>query len=64
MAQQTSFLKLNDVLKLFPVSSSTWYRGIKQGRYPKPIKLSKHASAWCSTDIDALINQVSEGGAA
>lgn len=35
-----------DVLRLFPVSRSTWWAGVKTGRYPKPVKLGARAVGW------------------
>lgn len=42
---------------VIPVSKSTWYQGIKTGRYPKPIKLGPRASAWRGKYINALIDE-------
>lgn len=38
-----------------PVSRSSWWAGVKSGRYPKPIKLGPRTTAWRIEDIDALI---------
>jgi prophage regulatory protein len=38
-----------------PVSKSTWWSGIKDGRYPKPVKLGPRITAWRVEDIRALI---------
>lgn len=46
---------------IVPVSRASWYAGIKEGRYPRPVKLSEKTSAWRSTDIDALIERLNEG---
>ncbi|MCQ8103547.1 AlpA family phage regulatory protein [Methylomonas sp. SURF-2] len=40
---------------IFPVSRSAWWKGIKDGIYPKPVKLSKRTSAWKVEDIKNLI---------
>ena len=58
----TGFLRLPDVLKLYPVSKSTWWAGVKDGRYPKPIKLGPKITAWRSQDIINLIEQITENG--
>jgi len=29
-----ALLRLPEVLAIFPISRSTWYQGIKDGRYP------------------------------
>ena len=44
---------------LFPVSASTWWAGVRSGRFPKPVKLGERITAWRVEDIRALI----EGGA-
>jgi prophage regulatory protein len=31
---------------VIPVCKSTWWAGVKSGKYPKPIKLSPHVTAW------------------
>mgnify|MGYP003909549929 CR=1 FL=1 len=49
------FIRLPEVLKLIPVSKSTWWEGIKTGRFPKPVKLGKRISAWRVEDIRMLI---------
>jgi prophage regulatory protein len=39
------------------VSSSTWWLGVKSGRYPKPIKLSPKVTVWRGSDLLALIRE-------
>ena len=50
-----ALLRLPDVLAVFPVSRSTWYQGVKDGRYPLPVKIGARASAWRVSDIEQLI---------
>ncbi|MBS7740308.1 MULTISPECIES: AlpA family phage regulatory protein [unclassified Chelatococcus] len=38
-----------------PVSRSTWWAGVQQGRFPKPIKLGPRTTAWRVEDIKRLI---------
>ncbi len=54
------FMRLPQVLKEIPVSKSTWWAGVRDGRFPKPVKLSERTSAWRSSDIDALCKNLSE----
>lgn len=54
---ETGFVRLREVLKVFPVSKSTWWIGVKEGRYPKPIKLGPKMTAWRVDDIRQLIAQ-------
>lgn len=48
------FLRLPDVLKLVPVSKSTWWAGVKDGKFPQPVKIAPRCSAWRVKDIRAL----------
>lgn len=41
---------------LFPVGKSTWWAGVRSGRYPKGVKLSERITAWRAEDIRALID--------
>jgi len=59
---ETGFLRLPQVLQLIPVSKTVWHDGIRSGRYPKPVKLSKRTSAWRCEDIRKLIEEL--GGVA
>ncbi|MBN2034829.1 MAG: AlpA family phage regulatory protein [Deltaproteobacteria bacterium] len=51
------FLRLPQVLEIFPISKSTWWKGIKEGRFPRPIKLTERTSVWSRSDIDALCDK-------
>jgi len=55
---ETGFLRLPDVLSLIPVSKTSWYSGVAEGRYPKPIRLSIRTSAWKVEDIRKLIAEL------
>jgi len=52
---ETGFVRLPEVLKVFPVSKSTWWAGVKDGRFPQPVKLGPKISAWRVQDIRELI---------
>jgi prophage regulatory protein len=54
---QTGFIRLSTVLKVIPVSKSTWWAGIKTGRFPQSVKLGKRITAWRVEDIHQLISQ-------
>lgn len=45
------------ILPLIPVSKSTWWAGIKTGRFPKPVKIGG-ATAWKANDIAELIERL------
>jgi predicted DNA-binding transcriptional regulator AlpA len=57
---ETGFVRLPQVLAVIPVCKSSWWNGVKSGRYPKPVKLSARCTAWKVEDIHALIKQLSE----
>jgi predicted DNA-binding transcriptional regulator AlpA len=57
-------LRLPEVLRLFPISRSAWYKGVAEGRYPAAIKLSARAVGWKKSDIDKLVASLSKGSPA
>jgi prophage regulatory protein len=55
---QTGFLRLSAILAPngpIPIGRSTWWAGVKDGRFPKPIKLGARITAWRVEDIRAFI---------
>ncbi len=52
---ETGFVRLDTILKIIPVGRTTWWNGVKSGRFPKPIKLGPRTTAWKVEDIQALI---------
>lgn len=65
---ETGFLRLRQIIgdpkadppipAIIPVSKSTFWAGVKTGRYPKPVKLSERCTAWRVEDIRELIQKV------
>jgi prophage regulatory protein len=55
-----ALLRLPQVLALVPVSKSTWWNGVKHGRYPAPVKPSRRITAWRYTDILTLLASLSD----
>jgi prophage regulatory protein len=39
-----------------PVSRSTWWAGVKSGRFPTPVKLGPRITAWRDADIQRLVD--------
>ncbi|WP_300733055.1 AlpA family phage regulatory protein [uncultured Desulfovibrio sp.] len=58
---EVGFLRLSEVLKLIPLSKSAWFRGVSEGRFPQPVKLTQRASAYRVADIRALIERLGRG---
>ncbi|RIJ23960.1 AlpA family phage regulatory protein [Henriciella barbarensis] len=55
---ETGFLRLKSILAPYgpiPVSKSTWWAGVKDGRFPKPKKLGERVTVWRVEDIRELI---------
>ncbi len=47
--------KRRGVPPIIPVSKSSWWAGVKSGKYPKPVKLSPRCTCWRVKDILALL---------
>jgi predicted DNA-binding transcriptional regulator AlpA len=55
---RTGFVRLKQILSPIgpiPVSKSTWWAGVNDGRFPKPRKLGKGITVWLVEDIERLI---------
>lgn len=48
-------LRLSEVLAVYPLSRAAWYQGVRDGIYPRPVKIGPRASAWRTSDIRQLI---------
>ena len=60
---ETGFLRLKQILAPrgpIPVSKSTWWAGVKDGRFPKPMKLGARVTVWRVEDIQSLIENGAE----
>jgi predicted DNA-binding transcriptional regulator AlpA len=58
---EEGFLRLRQIIgdkttpAIIPVSRSSFLQGVRDGRFPKPIKLGKRTTAWKVADIRRLI---------
>lgn len=50
--------KKRGIPPLFPVSRSTWWAGVKSGRFPQPVRIGVRCVAWRAKDIEALIERL------
>lgn len=55
----TGFVRLPQILNVIPVGRSSWWAGVKSGKYPQPVKLGENTTAWKAEDIHALIAKLS-----
>ena len=53
-------LRLSQVIEVVGISRSSWWAGVRAGRYPAAKKLGG-ATCWHSDDIDDLIRRVRAG---
>jgi len=54
------YLRVNDILKLVPVSRSTWYEWVRRGIAPKSISVSMNISAWKYREIKKLLVEIEQ----
>jgi prophage regulatory protein len=53
--------KKRNIPPLIPIGRTTFLNKVKEGKYPKPVKLGERITAWRVEDIKALIAEM--GGA-
>ncbi|MFT6944926.1 MAG: prophage regulatory protein [Yoonia sp.] len=54
---EVGFVRLSQILAPagpIPVSKSTWWQGVKDGRFPKPQKLGPRTTVWKAEEVRAL----------
>ena len=57
---RTGFVRLSQILAPagpIPVSKSTWWAGVKVGRFPQPQKLGPRTTVWKAEEIRALFEE-------
>ena len=50
-------IRLRDVLDLLPISKSTWWDGVRAGKYPTPVKLGNRITCWRLEDVLELVDK-------
>ena len=50
-------LKANDVSKLTSISRSHLHRLAREGKFPKPMKISQGRSGWLEEDVETWISE-------
>jgi len=54
-------LRVNQVIQILPLGKSTWWAGVKSGRFPQPIKLGPRTTVWMESDIKAVLERAKKG---
>jgi len=57
---ETGFVRLSQILEVIPIGKTSWWEGVKSGRFPQSVKLSERCTAWKAEDIRNLIKQISD----
>ena len=52
------YVRLPQILNIFPVSKSAWWEGCRSGVFPKHVKLGPRTTAWRVEDIRALMERI------
>lgn len=61
---QSKLIKMPEVLASYiPVCRATFFAGVKAGRYPKPVKIGKRATAWRVSDLEVYVESLQQGAA-
>lgn len=63
---RTGLVRLSQIIAPIgpiPVSKSTWWQGVRDGRFPKPLKLGPRTTVWRVEDIRALFEDADNGKA-
>lgn len=58
MTDRNRLLRIGDIIAPhgpIPVGKSTWWEGVKQGRFPQPFKLGPRITVWRCEDIEDLL---------
>ena len=51
----------HDTPGLIPVCKSTWWEGVRSGRFPQPVRIGRRAVAWRASDIYTLLDRLTQG---
>lgn len=68
---ETGYLRIKQILgnkhsqppipPIIPIGKSSWWEGVKSGRFPKPVKLGPRTTVWRVEDIRQLISNGIKG---
>jgi prophage regulatory protein len=57
MFNEIQFYRISHLQKKLGVSRSSLWSWVKQGSFPKPIKLGKNCTAWNASDINNWVEE-------
>ena len=61
--QEKGFLRLHQIIgskkanipPIIPVSATSWWNGVKSGKYPKAIKLGPKTTVWRASEVLSIV---------
>ncbi|RLQ89271.1 helix-turn-helix transcriptional regulator [Notoacmeibacter ruber] len=57
------FVRLSSILGPdgpIPISRSSWWQGVRDGRFPAPLKIGPRTTVWRVSEVSALIDQLQD----
>jgi prophage regulatory protein len=67
---ETGFLRLSQILgdqkaippipPIIPIKKSCWWQGVRDGRFPQPVKLGSRITLWRVEDIRKFVALIGE----
>ena len=57
----TGFIRIASLVQFIPFSQASIWRKVREGRFPKPIKLSERVTAWRVEEVRAWIDAQGAG---
>jgi predicted DNA-binding transcriptional regulator AlpA len=67
---QTGYLRLKQIIgdrtadppvpAIIPIGSTTWWKGVRSGRFPRPVKLGPNTTVWRVEDIRQLVELIGQ----
>ena len=52
---EIGFVRLPQILAVYPVCAATWWNMVRDGRAPKPVKLGPRITAWRAQEIREML---------
>jgi prophage regulatory protein len=51
-------LRIKDIIPgKIHISKSSWWNGVKTGKFPKPMKLGPRTTVWREAEIDRIVRE-------
>ncbi|MEK9709496.1 MAG: AlpA family phage regulatory protein [Alphaproteobacteria bacterium] len=46
------------ITPIIPISKTAWWKGVAEGKYPQPIKLSEKVTVWRADEVQKLVDEI------